>query len=189
MVNVGFICEGYTELFILKSPKFGDLLLELGLNPVGFINVEGNGNLLPKNIEKHRKNLEAEGAEHIVILTDLDEDRCITLTKQRIGERPNQDIIISVRQIESWFLADTSTIRSIFRGNFLFENPENEDIPFEKIRRLYFEKFNKGLVGKDEKKKLASKMLQNGFSVKNAADHPNCPSASYFLKKLREIKN
>lgn len=189
MVKIGFICEGYTELFILKSDDFNALLSELGLECVGVINVEGNGNLLPKNIEKHRKNLIADGAEKIMILTDLDEDLCITLTKQRIGEQPDQHIIIAVKQIESWFLADTSTMKSIFRGNFLFENPEDERVPIETIRRLYFDKFNKGLIGRDEKKKLAFKMVENGFSLKSVAAHPNCPSASYFLKKLQEIKN
>ena len=187
MVNIGFICEGYTELFILESESFISYLKEIGLNLVGVINVEGNGNLLPRNIEKHEKNLKDEGAEIIFILTDLDEDKCITSTKLRVKEKDNVPIIVAVKQIESWLLADTITMKSILRGNFLFEYPEGENVPFEKIREIYFDKFNKGLVGKDEKKKLALKMLRMGFSIENAAAHPNCPSALYFMNKLKQI--
>lgn len=187
MVNVGFICEGYTEWFILESENFRNILQNLDLNLVGVINVEGNGNLLPRNIEKHRKNLIDDGADVILILTDLDEDQCITNTRNRIGEKEDQHIIIAVKQIESWFLADSETMKSIFRGNFLYEYPENAVIPFETIRKIYFDKFLKGIVGRDQKKKLAQKMLQNGFSIQNAANHPNCPSATYFLSKLEQI--
>lgn len=152
MVNVGFICEGYTEWFILESENFRNILQNLDLNMVGVINVEGNGNLLPRNIEKHRKNLMDDGADVILILTDLDEDQCITNTRNRIGEKEDQHIIIAVKQIESWFLADSETMKSIFRGNFLYEYPENAVIPFETIRKIYFDKFLKGIVGRDQKR-------------------------------------
>lgn len=187
MVNVGFICEGYTELFILKSENFKSILLEFNLNLVGVVNVEGNANLLPRNIKSHRQNLINDGADVIFILTDLDEDQCITNTKDRIGQEEDEFIIVAVKQIESWFLADTVTMKSILRGNFTFEYPEAEDVPFNTIRRIYYEKFSKGIVGKDEKKKLAKKMLEMGFSVRNAASHPNCRSAAYFFSKLQQI--
>ena len=187
MVNIGFICEGYTELFILKSENFKSILVEFNLNLVGIVNVEGNGNLLPQNIDRHRQNLIRDGAEIIFILTDLDEDQCITKTRLRITEKENQHIIIAVKQIEAWFLADTNTMKSILKGNFLFDYPEKEIIPFETIRKIYFDKFLKGIVGTDQKKKLAQKMLEAGFSVQNAANHPNCPSALYFLDKLKSI--
>jgi hypothetical protein len=174
------------DLFV-KVTQNGLFLNQRILNLIGVINVEGNGNLLPKNIEKHRMNLIDEGADVILILTDLDEDECITNTRDRIGERENQHIRIAVRQIESWFLADSEIMKSILRGNFLYEYPEKEITPFETIRTIYFDKFLKGIVGKDQKKKLAQKMLQNGFSVQNAANHPNCSSAAYFLNKLKKI--
>lgn len=187
MVNVGFICEGYTEYFILESENFKSILTELGLNPVGVVNVEGNGKLLPKNIKEYRNTLIRDGADKVFIITDLDEDQCFTKTKQRITEKEDQFIIIAKRQIESWFLADTLTMQSILKGKFLCENPEIEIVPFETIRQIYFDKFFKGLVGDNEKKKLARKMLQNGFSIQNAANHLNCPSATYFLSKLEQI--
>lgn len=189
VVNIGFICEGYTELFILESESFKIILNSLKLKSIGVINVEGNGNLLPHNIKIHQENLFDEGASLIFVLTDLDKDFCITKTRLRITEFENQVIIVAVKQIESWFLADNSTMNLIFKEGYSFEYPENEDVPIETIRKLYFDKFRRGLVGRDEKKKLAKKMIHNGFSIQNAANHPNCPSAKYFLTKLQSITN
>ncbi len=186
MVNVGFICEGYTELFILESQAFKNILNQLQLNSVGIINVEGNGNLLPHNLKSHRENLFTKGASVIFILTDLDQDQCITKTRLRITESENQIIIVAVKQIESWFLSDYIAMNTIFQGDYAFEFPENEEIPFETIRTKYFEKFKRGLVGRNEKKRLAQKMLNAGFSIQHAANHPNCPSANYFLTKLKQ---
>jgi hypothetical protein len=39
------------------------------------------------------------------------------------------------------------------------------------------------------KPRLAKKMLEKDFSIQNAASHPNCPSAKYFLTKLQSIVN
>lgn len=189
VVNIGFICEGYTELFILESDNFKNILSSFKLTSVGVINVEGNGNLLPHNIKIHQENLFESGATLIFVLTDLDKDLSVTQTRLRITESKNQIIIVAVKQIESWFLADYSTMNLIFKDGYSFENPENEDIPIETIRKLYFDKFKRGLVGRDEKKKLAKKMLNSGFSIQNAANHPNCPSAKYFLTKLQSIVN
>jgi hypothetical protein len=66
VVNIGFICEGYTELFILESDSFKSILNSLKLKSVGVINVEGNGNLLPHNIKIHHKNLFEKGASLIL---------------------------------------------------------------------------------------------------------------------------
>ena len=189
VVNIGFICEGYTELFILESESFKEILNSLKLKSVGVINVEGNGNLLPHNIKIHQENLFESGATLIFVLTDLDKDLSVTQTRLRITESENQIIIVAVKQIESWFLADYATMNVIFKDNYSFENPENEDVPIETIRRIYFDKFKRGLVGRNEKKKLAKKMLDKGFSIQNAANHPNCPSAKYFLTKLQSIVN
>lgn len=145
--------------------------------------------MLPHRILQHQDFLFEEGASKIFILTDLDKDECIIKTKLRITESPNQIIVIAVKQIESWFLADNPTMSKIFKDDYSFEFPENEEIPFETIGKTYFYKFNRGLVGKDEKLRLARKMLNSGFSIQNAANHPNCPSAKYFLTKLQSILN
>jgi hypothetical protein len=189
MVKVGFICEGFTEEFILQSDSFQAILQELNLESVEIINAKGNKNLLPHNISKFRNELLKLNAKVIIILTDLDDDESIQKTKLRITEQSNQLIIIAVKQIESWFLADIPTMKAIFSDDYSFEYPEKEDIPFETIRTKYLEKFNRGLIGKNEKIRLAKKMLNYGFSIQNAANHPNCPSAKYFLTKLQSITN
>ena len=189
VVNIGFICEGFTEALILESENFNRILEDYNLKNVGLVNVRGNGNLLPHRILQYKEFLFDEGASKIFILTDLDQDDCITKTKLRITESPNQIIIIAVKQIESWFLADNKTMSKILDEDFVFEFPENENTPIETIRKIHFEKFKRGIIGKDEKIRLARKMLKNGFSIQNAANHPNCPSAKYFLTKLQSIVN
>ena len=47
MVKVGFICEGYTELILLQSDPFRQLLVSLNIERLNVINAEGSGNLLP----------------------------------------------------------------------------------------------------------------------------------------------
>ena len=85
MVKLGFIGEGTTEKIILQSESFRQYLLS---NEISFvenvIDATGNGNLLPKNIEGFVNRLKDDGATAIIILTDLDEDKCISLTKERI---------------------------------------------------------------------------------------------------------
>lgn len=79
MVNVGFICEGDTEVKIVKSSAFQYLLIESELTCVFPIeDADGNGNLLPHKIVEKRNALEKAGANVIFILTDLDKDASVT---------------------------------------------------------------------------------------------------------------
>ena len=185
MVKVGFICEGFTEEFILQSDNFHVILKTLNLESVEIINVKGNKNLLPHNISKFREQLIELGASVIIILTDLDEDECITKTKLRITEQSNQIIIIAVKQVESWFLADSILLTKLLGEPFKFDFPENEEIPFETLRNLLIKFKGRGIPAKVP---MARKMLNNGFSIQNAANHPNCQSAKYFLTKLQSIE-
>lgn len=187
MVILGFIAEGATEKMILESGDFKDLLNELEINFIPeIINAEGNGNLLPHNIEKHSQVLLDKGATTIIILTDLDKDVCITQTKERIQPLVNHIVIVSVKQIESWFLADTNAMRSLLKtANFDNANPESHSSPYEEIKKIRKDKINHG-VG--SKLFLAKVMInQNNFSIKRAAEHPNCTSAKYFIEKLKKI--
>lgn len=87
MVKLSFIGEGAVEKRILESPPFRDYLRSSNIDFVVDVqDSKGNGNLLPHNIEAFKKILENKGATSIVILTDLDEDTCITSTKSRIGQ-------------------------------------------------------------------------------------------------------
>jgi hypothetical protein len=186
VVKVGFIVEGETESLLLFSESFKSLLNDLHINSVGVINAGGNRNLLPHKILTHQTNLIELGASTIIILTDLDDDKCITKTKERITERENQIIIVAVKQIEAWFLADSLLLTELFGQNFQFEFPEIELTPFETLRKLMLKYRGRGLP---KKVPMALKMLNNGFSIQNAANHPNCPSAKYFLTKLQTIVN
>lgn len=185
MVNVGFICEGDTEVKIVKSDAFQLLLAQLSLRCIFPIeDADGNGNLLPHNILPKRSTLEKAGADTIFILTDLDSDSSIVNTRERIGEYPNQQIIVAVQEAEAWFLADSSTLSMLLRKSIYFDYPEQEVEPFETIRQLFLEETGRGVGTKPI---LTRRMLKYGFTIENAAQHPNCSSATYFLTKLQTL--
>jgi hypothetical protein len=79
------------------------------------IDAKGGGNLLPDRIEALREELLSRNAQTIVILTDLDTGNCITSTRKRIAERADQIIVVAVKQIEAWFLSDTSTAARVIQ--------------------------------------------------------------------------
>ena len=185
MVKVGFIVEGETEKLLIDSDVFQTLLMDLQLECVSeAIDARGNGNLLPHNIIPFRETLKDKGAEHIIILTDKDDDACITLTRQRVSERENQMIIVAVKKIEAWFLADSQTMSCLLKEDYVFENPEQENVPYDTISALIYDKTGRGIGG--SKPKFAKNILRKGFSLTRAAAHPNCPSATYFLNKLTQ---
>ncbi len=186
MVNIGFICEGETEKIIVESENFRQFLLKNNLKLVNAIDATGNGNLLPKNILPFIKNLKDDGAEKIFVLTDLDNDKCITKTKERINAPNDVAVIISIKQIEAWFLADSNTLSAIFKSRFVFEHPEKEMCPREKLKEIFIEKTGRGIG--DNKPIFAKRMVKQGFSVLNAAQHVGCNSAQYFIQKVRSSK-
>ena len=103
---------------IVESTNFKTFLNENNLLFVKAIDATGNGNLLPKNITPFINNLLELGVDKIFVLTDLDEDRCITKTKERISAPLDIIVVIAVKQIETWFLADSITLSTIFKENF-----------------------------------------------------------------------
>lgn len=185
MVNVGFICEGDTEVKIVKSDAFQALLAATGLRCVSPIqDADGNGNLLPHNIAERRTALSKNGADHIVILTDQDDDATADDTRKRIGEYPNQHTVIAVRAAEAWFLADSATMSQLMGVTYQHAEPEQEADPFETIRQLFLRQTGRGVGTKPI---LARRMLKYGFTIERAAAHPNCVSARYFLRKLQTL--
>ncbi len=182
MVKVGFICEGETEKIIVDSIDFKNILASNNLQLVNAIDATGNGNLLPKNITPFIELLKDDGAEKIFILTDLDKDVCITKTKERIHAPETIVVIISVKQIEAWFLADSITLSKVFRKGYQFDFPENENNPREKLREIFVKETSRGIG--TSKPGFAKRFLNEGFSILNAANHPNCNSAKYLLSKL-----
>jgi hypothetical protein len=189
MIKVGFICEGYTEKILLESAAFGDLLRSLNIESLQVINSEGCDNLLPHNIGPYTTILENAGAHFIVIVTDLDDDSCITETKKRISARKQDVVIVAVKKIEAWFLACSPAMRKLLgRDEFTFPNPEMEDEPFETINGLLLKHSGRGIGKKTAgKKKLINRLLENGLDLTDAAAHGSCSSAAYFLRKLQEI--
>ncbi|CAN5423623.1 hypothetical protein BH09BAC4_BH09BAC4_27540 [soil metagenome] len=185
MVKVGFICEGDTERKIIESVAFQQTLTSLGLICIKPIeDADGNGNLLPHNIEPIREKLFAAGANIIFVMTDLDKDANILVTKQRISELPNQIIIIAVKAVEAWFLADSVLLSGLMSSDIHIDYPENEEQPFETIRQLFLSKTGRGVGTKHI---LATRFIKYGFTIEKAAQHPNCPSAHYFLTKLQTL--
>ncbi len=185
MVKLGFICEGETEKIIVESVIFRDFLTANNFEFIKAFDATGNGNLLPENISPIIYNLLDEGVEKIFVLTDLDEDACITKTKERINAPEGIVVIVSVKKIEAWFLADSNLLSSLFKGNFLFEDPESESDPRQILKDLLMQKTGRGIG--DSKPRFATKMVNNGFSIINAAAHPNCNSAQYFIQKLTHL--
>ena len=184
MVSLGFIVEGFTEKMIIRSKKFLALLQRLNLTFIDVIDVEGGGNLLPENLGDSIELLMKNGAEQIFILTDLEDAPSIISIKDRIDPDRDYTVIIAVKTIEAWYLADTSSISNFIGSNLRCENPEELENPFK-----YIKGENIRLTGRGVKSKrlLCSRILKSGFSIENAAAHPNCPSAKYFLEKLRSL--
>ena len=121
----------------------------------------------------------------------VEDDPCISFAKANIYiyDRKKQIIIIAVKAIESWFLADSITLSNIFKeDNYQYNNPEEmEEKPFEVLKREFIN--HRGGRGISKKRnRHASLIINGGFSIQNAANHPNCSSAKYFLQKLSQLK-
>ena len=192
MVNVGFIVEGNTEKIVIDSPQFKEFLRSINISIVDpVIDANGNGNLLPKNIEPFINRLKTASAEKIVVITDADQDT-ISQVKTRILP-PNASykvdlIVVAVKAFEAWFLACEELMKKVLcLPDYAMGYPEcTPNLPFEYIKEITTN--NKGR-GPGTKTAFARRVVQNGFSLRNAAAHPNCPSAKFFLDSLLQFSN
>jgi hypothetical protein len=187
MVKVGFIVEGQTESILLQSPAFNDILRQHNIELINVINAGGCSNLLPHNIEGYLQSLEKNGAEKIIILTDLDQDICITQTKKRINARPQDIVVIAIQQIESWFLACTPAMRQLLRNDdFFFPLPEAEKAPYHAINQLMVKHISRGIGNNRAGKiRLVKRLVEeHGLDLSISAQHPACPSVRYFIEKV-----
>ena len=183
--KIGFICEGATEKLLVDSLNFHEFLATYNCKSVFSVDAEGNGNLLPRNISPFIKTLHAKKAEFIFVLTDLDDDQCITQTKERISAPAEVTVIISVKAIESWFLADSKLLTEMCGKAIVFETPEKERNPFKTLRAVFTDNNVRGLG--PTKTVAAKKLLDSGFSLLRAHEHDACNSLKYFSKKLLDI--
>lgn len=189
MVVVGFLVEGTTEKVIVESDDFQSWLNQQGLQlaqPV--IDAQGGGNLL--KAEKLASYLEIcrqsePPPEHIFVLTDLEQEPCFSAVKTRIGAPANVTICIARKTIEAWFLADSLALANWQREPVDVPEPEAmHDLPWDYLKSFK----NRGGGPGSSKVLFAKKMVSKyAFSIQRAAEHPACPSAAYFLKKLREL--
>jgi Domain of unknown function (DUF4276) len=192
MVNVGFIGEGETERMVLGSRLFKAFCKNNRIHIVGVFDAGGEKWFKIENdkIKSYFKILNDRNADKIIILTDKDEDSCITFTRESIVkyDTEKQIEIIAVKALEAWFLADTLCLKKILGSGFNeFKKPEETiEKPFEEIKESFQ---NNGVNGPGSKVRCAHKMIRNGFSIENAAQHPHCESVKYFLNKLKSLSN
>jgi hypothetical protein len=193
LVRVGFIVEGDCEKLLLESANFRQWAVAQQLeicDPI--INAKGNGNLCQKRfmplIQLCQKNAQPD---KIVILTDLECDPCVTETKKRIGQEQIDLICVARKALESWYLADITALRLAFNKNDLAEiqNPEltNEaEKPWDYLKTLAKQH---QVRGPGSNKTLFTKrfLTHHQFDLTRAANHPDCPSATYFLTKLQAL--
>jgi hypothetical protein len=197
LVKIGFIVEGDSEKILISSKEFRDFLktLDIELIEAGVINVIGKNNLFhptgdftnirPK-VDSWVRVLQDKGAQVIFILLDLENDEpCITNFKPKVYRRPENIVIVAKKSLEAWYLSDTITLSSYLRTNIPpIVNPEEIPNPFQYFKDLRIQYHNRGI---NDKKILTRDMLRLGFTLTNAANHPNCNSARYFLEKLQSL--
>lgn len=193
MVNIGFIAEGPSDVRLLRSERFGQLLSALGLNIVNIIVPEGKAHfwhpkaelqVLEEKVSSFISRLKDQGVAAIFFLVDQDTEPCFTTVKEKIPFSHQNTVIICKRALEAWYLADEKTMSSLLKTKFTCEKPEEDPDPFETIRELL--KNNTGR-GAGDKITLANQVMREGFDIQNAASHAGCGSARYFLQKLQQL--
>jgi hypothetical protein len=191
MVKVGFIVEGDTEKLIVESPSFVAWLVANGMSLVTpVVNAKGGGNLLPQNIGPFIATLQRAQAEHIVILTDLENEADPATVRTRIGQQHTNLIFIAVKAIEAWFLADTQALRK-WLDIATIEEPTPEQtlgMPWQRLKDIARQNNKRGPG--DNKLIFAKRMIKDyGFTVSNAAQHSNCPSVVEFANGIVALGN
>ena len=186
MVKIGFIVEGHCEKAVLGSDAFQDYLSKTGiLNVHDIQNAKGKSNLLNDTSKSLAQIIRDKGAQHILVLRDLDDLPNAETAKNEVIKADDISVCVAIRELEAWFLADSATISTIFKTSFFCEFPEHESDPLETLNKLS-RQFRQGR-GIDDKRKFTNLMLAHGFTIQQAARHPNCPSAAYFLSTLQTL--
>jgi hypothetical protein len=193
LVKIGFIVEGPSDAKIIRSPGFLQLLQQHGLELVDVIVPEGKSHFFhPKadfeqiqtKVDSYIKRLKSKGANVTIFWVDQDDEPCYTAVKSKIPHQETSLILICKRTLEAWYIADSTAMSSLLGELYHFAEPETLPNPFETIRTLLKAKLDRGI---GDKIILANKILSHGFSITNAAAHPNCPSARYFIAKLQSL--
>jgi hypothetical protein len=190
MIKVGFVVEDKAFESTINSKDFRRILIGYKLELVGVHNAKGRDNLRNSNddVSSFFMRLADKGSDFIFAMIDKENDPCIAFAKKNVHifNKDKQVIVIAVKAIESWFLADSETLSDLFNREYEYDDPENmNEKAFDVLKREFIKYTGKGL---GKRRNLHAKYLVNkGFSLENAAKHPKCPSAKYFLKKLSEL--
>lgn len=187
MVKVGFIVEGASEKIILKAREFQEYLKLQRIEQVGdVIDMAGKGNLKSSSqrMSTQVQLLRDAGADWIIVLRDMDSAASFSTVKTEVYQAEYVEVCIAVQELEAWFLADSKALSIVFQTDFSYDWPETVTNPFDLLVALRKQYTHRGI---SDKKVFARTMLGCGFTIENAARHPNCPSASYFLTKLQTL--
>jgi uncharacterized protein YfkK (UPF0435 family) len=192
MIRVGFIVEGDSERIVYESEDFQEILKRLNLTNAGVITPQSRTKFFnPDQLRMYYQNILKRSPDKVFVIIDKETDsECLSEIKKNISciDQSNQINIIQVKTLESWFLADSEALSLAFHRRYRYENPEKtENHPFEELQKEFKINTNRGL-GSKESTLPAKKMVNKyKFSIENAANHPKCPSAKYFLDKLSEL--
>ena len=187
MVKVCFIVEGGCEKIVLKAVEFQTYLETQRIEQVGdVIDMDGKGNLKQSSTRMNTQVqlLRDAGAEWVIVLRDMDNAGSFDAVKQEVYQAPDVETCVAVQELEAWFLADSETLSVLLQTNFNHDSPETVLKPFELLVALRMQYTGRGI---GDKKVFARTMLATGFTIEQAARHPNCPSARYFLTKLQTL--
>ncbi len=191
MVTVGFVVEGPSDKRLVESERFQQWLRDdCGLSVVHpVVDAGGNGEMCNTKISSYVEKLKmTSNPDKTVVLADLDPDTCapcITKRKEIIGNNSIDLIVIARKAIESWFLADTEAMQSWTKdSNFYQPLPEAiNGMPWDYLKEVGLETTGRGPGS--SKVVFAKRFInKHGFDVRNAASHPGCPSARYFVDQL-----
>jgi len=192
VVRIGFVVEGDCESLLIESPGFrawAEAQRLIICDPV--INARGGGNLCPKQIQSFVNLCQTQAnPDKIVVLTDLECDPCVTKTRERIGTGAVDLVCVARKALESWYLADTEALRQWLGQEIQpISSPEltdDSDKPWHYLKKLAKQYQARGPGS--NKVLFTRKMLNDyQFSLSRAAAHPDCPSAGYFLEKLKTL--
>ncbi|WP_412535716.1 DUF4276 family protein [Marinobacter sp. MIT1358] len=176
MVKVGFIVEGASERIVVESEMFRHLCRLAGFELVTpVVDAQGGGNLLPQNIDAFISRLENADAQHIFVLTDLEDEASVTDVRDRISDARINTTFVAVKALEAWYLADTKAMNNwLGISNFYEENPEaTADKPWNRLKEIAADL---GKRGPGNKVAFTKKLVKHWeFSLERAASHPNCP--------------
>ena len=187
MVTLGFIVEGPSDKIVVESDRFSKWLNEQGLR-LGHPVVVAGGQVRGERLEQLSQLLRLQGGifDRVVLMTDLDPDEdvpCISARKAVVQSANADLVVVANKAIESWFLADSSSMRDWTKDPEYFEaNPEETPgMPWDRLKEIGV----RAGRGPGSKVSFAKRFLRkHGFTIVAASEHPNCPSARYFIDKV-----